>query len=199
MMDGTIGSQSKSIVFLLRYLIQQIRDAIDNNENYKEKLNNYLYDNDLRIIEELDYDQALDILSIFDSNLYLSIKNNIENVKINSEISITINTINDFIDSNNDNYICINKIIHDEYNAIFLISKKVYVTIIEVNTNNPFHNYECKKDKMCWCNFIIKCQSDKKLNLIENDKIFKAMFDNECPVFTTSTPHHALSILEKFR
>lgn len=180
-------------------LILEVKNVLIDNRDYQKKVENYLINNGYRVLEELEKSDCLDILAMLDPDLYIKIKNNIETMMLKEEMEKAIEYVNDFLEQNKDDYVTFAKYSHDPYNAIFLISKKIFITVTTSNNNNPFHNYETKSDKTYWANFIIKCQFNENINLIENDEIFTTLANNRCPIFNVSTKYAANHQLEHFR
>lgn len=180
-------------------LIQEVRNFIADNKEYQRKVENFLINNNYRVLQELQKDDCLEILALLDEPHYMKVKNNIETMQLKQEMEEAIECINDFLDNNNDDYVTFAKYSFDEYNSIFLISKKILITVSSINSNNPFHNYETKSDKMYWSNFIVKCQFNDNINLIENDEIFTHLLNNNCPVFNVNNSYRANKVLESFK
>lgn len=180
-------------------LLAELRKVLVGNYDYQAKVDNYLKNNNYRILEELGKKEILDVLAMLDPDLYVKVKSQIETMEIRQDIAHAIGYIDSYLDSHKEEFVTFARYEFDACNVLYLVSKKIFLSVSISNNNNPFHNYETKHDKDYWANFIIKCQFNDDLVMYENDDLLKTLINNHCPIFKVRNLHRAEQVLEGFK
>lgn len=167
-----IGNNKRSIHLnsikeeLIHELTLAALDAYTNKKKNKKEIFKLLYtDYDAENFEELNEEQALDLLERLDFRIYMKTIRAKEKLQADNDTEQLYREFHKFMDENKDKYILIS-----DTGRFNLIAKKLKLDVYTINENSHFQPYEKQEKRDYLALFIIKLEDGNEEGIMEELK-----------------------------